>query len=408
MSYIKDLVSVVIPTYNYSKYITETIDSLKYQTYKFIEIIIIDDCSVDNTEEILREYIFNNKEYFHDIVYMKLPRNSDEWWALNIGFFMCKGEYIVIHGSDDISEKTKIDKQVKYLQKNKSVSCVATGYYSCDEDIKNCINGSFWLSFNRQEIKYNYIAARVKHCICYGTLMIRRFVIEKIIGTKKLVPVINDMYFVRDIVRNGFVVDNIKQNLYYIRTHKRQKSKSIDDKDYIHQSMKYIEDRVSAVIIINDMAKSIKALKSILNQSYKNIEIIVINESNKEIYDEIIKLNHKDTCLCYLKTKRKIGFPLALNVGAYLARGEFIAFNDSENINDKYRYEKQVKDIQENKFDLVTTENKKSTVKNIANIYHIMMLTNIINTTAGISSYYKGKEITKFLENVEKNYNVKK
>ncbi|MFD0767741.1 glycosyltransferase family 2 protein [Bacillus sp. CGMCC 1.60114] len=106
----KYLVSVVIPTYNRSSLIKRTIDSVLNQTYTNFELIIVDDASTDNTEEIIKEY--NDLR----IKYIKLSENSSGTKPRNVGIQESKGEYIALLDSDDEWLPTKLEKQLKFIQ----------------------------------------------------------------------------------------------------------------------------------------------------------------------------------------------------------------------------------------------------------------------------------------------------
>lgn len=109
---IKNLVSVIIPSYNSGKYINSAIDSVLNQTYKEIELIIIDDGSTDKTKEILVPYINSNKiKYFRQ-------KNKGLAGARNEGIKASKGEYISFLDADDLFLSTKIEEQVKFLKEH--------------------------------------------------------------------------------------------------------------------------------------------------------------------------------------------------------------------------------------------------------------------------------------------------
>lgn len=119
----KDMISVVIPTYNRAKTIKRAIDSVLNQTYSNIEIIIVDDSSTDNTSEIIGDY--NNEK----IKYHKLEKNSGACAARNIGIQMASGKYIAFQDSDDEWVKEKLEKQIKTLKKtNTKVTFCALNY----------------------------------------------------------------------------------------------------------------------------------------------------------------------------------------------------------------------------------------------------------------------------------------
>jgi len=103
-------VSVVIPTYNRAHLIGKAIQSVFNQSYQDFEIIIIDDGSTDNTEEIIKGY--KDKR----INYIKHERNQGISAARNIGIKKARGEYIAFLDSDDEWLPEKLDKQIKVFQ----------------------------------------------------------------------------------------------------------------------------------------------------------------------------------------------------------------------------------------------------------------------------------------------------
>lgn len=106
------LVSVVIPAYNCEKWIHKTLTSVFNQTYKNIEIIIVNDGSTDNTGEILEEY--NQLEN----VLIYTIENSGPAVARNYGVSKSHGELIAFLDADDMWDPTKVEKQVSYINKN--------------------------------------------------------------------------------------------------------------------------------------------------------------------------------------------------------------------------------------------------------------------------------------------------
>lgn len=103
------LVSVIIPTYNRGKTIKRAIDSVLHQTYQKLEIIIVDDCSEDNTAELINE-IGDIR-----IQYMKLEHNSGACVARNIGVSRASGDYIAFQDSDDYWHSDKLEKQMRFI-----------------------------------------------------------------------------------------------------------------------------------------------------------------------------------------------------------------------------------------------------------------------------------------------------
>lgn len=109
----KGLVSIIMPSYNTSKYISETIDSVINQTYKNWELIIVDDCSNDNTDKVIKKYLKDKR-----IKYYKNEKNSGAAISRNKALKLANGEYIAFLDSDDLWEKEKLEKQIKFMEEN--------------------------------------------------------------------------------------------------------------------------------------------------------------------------------------------------------------------------------------------------------------------------------------------------
>lgn len=344
------LVSIVIATYNYGHFIIDALDGIGKQTYPDIELIVMDDASTDNTEQLVNSWHEKHSDRFGSFIYLKLPRNCGAGWAYNIGFQISKGEYIVIHDADDISYSRKIEKQVALLEDHPDTAMVGTGFRTFKDDISESKPGSGWLSFNAAAIEKNY-KKHFRHCVAYGTLMFRAAILEEVIGCFKAIPVGNDMFFVNNIVNHDFVIENIKEELHYVRKHTGSMSSLIRHKQDIGvlHVRKVIDGLVSIVLPVKNSEATIeKALKSIGAQTYPNIELIIIDDNSTDKSEELIKSwyeeykNTSDMELLYFKPPTEVGSPWIYNVGAYLSRGEFIAFHNDKGISHPERIQKQV------------------------------------------------------------------
>ena len=110
----EDLVSVIIPNYNSEKYIKDTIHSVLNQTYKKIEIIVVDDCSTDNSLSIIKNLVSN----YTNIRLIELSKNCGRpAKPRNIGIQQSNGQYIAFLDSDDIWHKQKIEVQLYIMNK---------------------------------------------------------------------------------------------------------------------------------------------------------------------------------------------------------------------------------------------------------------------------------------------------
>ena len=140
-----NLVSIITPSYNSSKYISETILSVLNQTYEHWEMIIVDDASSDHSNEIINEYIKKDNR----IKLIKLKNNSGAAVARNRAIKESQGRYIAFLYSDDIWFPEKLEKQINFMQ-NKGVALCYSSYSVIDED-SNIIN-----KFQIPKNKINY------------------------------------------------------------------------------------------------------------------------------------------------------------------------------------------------------------------------------------------------------------
>lgn len=366
------LVSVVIPTYNRSGLICDALEGLKKQTYKNMEVIIIDDCSTDDTEAVINKWREENKDAFVDFIYLKLPRNRDEWWAWNIGFTLTNGEYIAIHSSDDISDEKRLEKEVEFLTNNIDIAAVGTSYKVFKDNVNNTVGTADWMIFDTNEIEIKY-KNYFEHCVCTGTLLFKADILDTIIGFRKVTNNLNDFYFIDDLVNNDYMVANMKEDLYYIREHDGQKSKKMEDgyeivdAKFTPEALKIVKDRVSVVIVLENASVSIlNTLESISRQTYKNIELIVIDNKfdtiteNKIIDWWMSKKQNQETSVkdfIYFKLPRSVQYPWTYNIGAYLAKGEYIAFHGEKGESDKNRIKRQAEYLKANSLTSVVGAN---------------------------------------------------
>ena len=119
------LVTVVIPTYNYGRYICQTVESALGQTYSPVEIIVVDDGSTDDTRERLTAY--------GDRVRYIYLQNRGVSTARNIGIQAARGEFVALLDSDDLWLPDKLERQVTVGIHQPDIGLVATERFAIDE-----------------------------------------------------------------------------------------------------------------------------------------------------------------------------------------------------------------------------------------------------------------------------------
>jgi len=122
------LVSVVIPTYNMSKYIAESVNSVLTQTYRHLDVIVIDDGSDDNTKLAVEPLLSDSRLTYH------YQDNSGAPSARNKGVSLARGEFVAFNDADDIWKPEKLQKQVKLFQHDTATGVVYSDRLWIDGD----------------------------------------------------------------------------------------------------------------------------------------------------------------------------------------------------------------------------------------------------------------------------------
>ena len=122
---VKGLVSIIVPVFNAGKWIEDTILSVKSQTYKDWELILVDDQSTDNSVKVME--LFEGP----DIKIIKTSRNHGAAYVRNLGVSEAKGQYICFIDADDLWSPDKLEKQLAFM-KEKDAAFSFTGYEFAD------------------------------------------------------------------------------------------------------------------------------------------------------------------------------------------------------------------------------------------------------------------------------------
>ena len=162
------LASIVIPVHNGEEYIKESIDSCLEQTYKNIEVIVVDDKSEDNTLNIL-------KNYGNRITVIPVEKQNGLGNVINIGIRKSKGKYIARMDADDIMYPTRIEKQVEYLESHPN--CVAVGGQIDIIDENGNITGHRVYAVEDKDIKKNLFLFQP---FAHPAVTLRRSTLEEI------------------------------------------------------------------------------------------------------------------------------------------------------------------------------------------------------------------------------------
>lgn len=202
--YIDDLVSIITPSYNAAAYIAETIESVLAQTYTNWEMLIVNDCSKDNTAEIVQSYAAKDKR----IKLINLKQNSGAAVARNTAIQNAKGRYIAFLDSDDLWKKEKLQKQIEFMQQN-VYAFTYTSYEhfkGIKENIQNQVQIPKSLNY-KQELRGNQIG-----CL---TVILDRTQIQNIHFTTQKHE---DYILWLNILKQGTIAYGIQESLALYRT----------------------------------------------------------------------------------------------------------------------------------------------------------------------------------------------
>lgn len=108
------MVSIVMPSYNCARFIKQSIGSIQAQTYKDWELIVVDDCSTDNSVAIIESIITGDNR----VHLIRLQQNSSAAIARNTALRAAKGKYIAFLDSDDTWSEDKLQKQISFMEEN--------------------------------------------------------------------------------------------------------------------------------------------------------------------------------------------------------------------------------------------------------------------------------------------------
>lgn len=457
-------ISVVIPVYNAKDYLERCLDSVCNQTLKELEIICVNDCSTDNSLEILNKYAQNDKR----IIVIDCTVNGGESKARNLGIEKASGEFIAFVDNDD---KIDLDFYEKLYQKAKETNAdiVKGNVITIDYDnishpslinpiigkTKNkwCFHYEWWSAIYKTNIIKENNITLPEGCILGGDVLFLNEILfyanklelvddvayywirrensgESLVLSKekmasalsvydKIQTNINTWYINRQIDAESY--DSITKNCLwlpgnYIFRNNQAECKELCAEYYIvfyqncmrkNAAKKYLQEEVPYLIssIINNNKEELynkilkikdredlrkknrfaglrnktrkvspkvsviipvynverylaRCLESVINQTYKDVEIICVNDCSPDNSAEILeKYAKKDNRIKIINRKQNGGPSAARNTGLDVATGEYVYFIDSDDWIDLDYIEKMVEKIEKSNCDIVLNTN---------------------------------------------------
>ena len=302
-------VSVIIPNYNHAPYLKERIDSVLNQTYQDFEVIILDDCSPDNSVEVIEQYR-SNPHVSHILINEQNTRNTFIQWERGIS--LAKGRYIWIAESDDVAEPQLLETLIGQLEQHPDASVAfchsrlidADGALLSEQNTKNPAQpGQITIddssTFLRHLLIFNYI---------YNASMavFRRDVYDRANPDYKQFRYCGDWHFWASVCAAGRVIE-VYDMLSRFRQHQRKVTED-SKKDVFH----VWNDEMKTIRYIASLCKLTtleqRCLKGRLSKRLRRADMT--EEERQQLRNEYPTLCSGNTLdiICYELGKNLFGF----------------------------------------------------------------------------------------------------
>ena len=262
------LVSVIIPTYNHAKYISHAIDSVFKQNYEHIEIIVVDDGSIDDTKSVIKKHYAKNLTYIYQ-------KNAGPSAARNKGIDYAKGEYVAFLDADDFWYSSKIEKQINIFYLDKNVGLVGCGAHKIDENGNIIGNWSVLnLGGDKEFVRYLYQKNDL-----FGGLsgaLIKRECFTKTGGFDTSLRYGEDWDFFLKIAKKYKILFS-KENLIKIRKFDREKTykNTLLMKNCMKKIIKRHVPKNKKIIILRAFSNMYTTLSKIAYENNKRINALI-------------------------------------------------------------------------------------------------------------------------------------
>ena len=321
--------------YNGEKFLREAVDSILNQTLKDFEFIIINDSSTDRTEEILKNYNDDRVKVIKNETNIGLTR------SLNKGINLAKGKYIARQDADDISVPERFEKELDFLEHHSDYAAVGSFIKVISEDGRQ-------ISTIEKPITNSAIKdfLRTNNCLAHGSAMIRTSCLRNIGLYDETIPKTQD-YDLWLRLSEKYKLANIPEYLYYWRSHKGNISiKNYNEQIHYGEVAKVKAKRrkkgcafpehsslpgISVLMAnYNNAAYVGEAIRSVLNQTFENWELIIVDDASTDNSIKKIQLFLNDKRIRLLRNKVNRGYVNVLNEMVYESRAEIFCILDSD------------------------------------------------------------------------------
>lgn len=267
-------VDILLATYNGEKYITEQIESILNQTYKDFRLLISDDCSTDNTRQIISEYVKKDKRI---IVY---TQKENIGVVQNFEFLMKKVEndYFMFSDQDDIWKENKIEKSLNKIEEG--FDLVYSDLEVVDENL-NVTYNSYWKLkgiYNKIKKYNNFESLYLNNFVTGCTIISRKDLIKDVLPLPNTSKYVLHDYWISLIISQNGKISYVEEPLIKYRQHKnnkvgsKKKSDELKSIDEIRKLFIEVKKEHFKVFIENE-------------DKFKSEEVKVLNRKALEYYE---------------------------------------------------------------------------------------------------------------------------
>ena len=382
------LISIVIPVYNAEKYLEECLNSIKNQTYKNFEVILVNDGSIDNSESICKEFVESDTRFRY---YLKANGGASS--ARNLGLDNVTGEYITFIDADDWVDENHLEVLINNIKENNSDMAV-----SSIKKFDNVSRFKFRVYSNQEKYLLNYnklnreeflvILPKLIHASNSYKIAVSKLFKKELLSDVRFDESIvygEDLEFFFKIYNNISSISYVDEVTYVYRLHNERTSSKFNQqyveqvlliykkiyekieelglptihyyttirdflefqKDFLEnrvlfneyqefletkeKSVTYPKDLISIIVPIYNVYPYLQlCLERIENQTYPHFEVLLINDGSRDNSKDIcLEFAERDKRFKYIEQKNA-GLSAARNTGILNATGEFITFIDGD------------------------------------------------------------------------------
>lgn len=308
----KELVTVIAVCYNHEKYLLETLNSIKNQTYKNIELVIMDDYSSDNSVEVIKSWIKKNN---YQCKFIAHEKNQGLCKTLNEALTFCNGDYIQLTSCDDILLSHKIQFQVDKLNElSVEYGAIYSDALFIDEN-SNEVNINFinYYTKKRKSIKLsgNIFDELVKgNFIPAMSVLMRREVVQNVGKYDENLAYEDYDYWLR--VAKKYYFFYVENSLVKYRIHSNNLHKKITSEQWNNSGLQIAIKHLDNEVFFNG------AQNGLINLFFKNNDRVVIDDFYQNLGQK--KLKREVTHFCIKNNFPKLLVKLVFKVESFFIK----------------------------------------------------------------------------------------